>query len=449
MTTDSFEIQPFIDRQPIRRIHITVIALCTAAMFFDGFDIFVVGKIAPAIAKGFGQSVQAMTMVFIAQQVGLAVGAFVATPLADRFGRRRLLVAAIMAFSVLTLCCVFVQSLAQLAVFRALSGVALAGVLPMALALVTEVTPARRRAVAIAISVTGFSAGSAAGGIVAAVLLDRYGWQSAFWIGGLAPLILVPAILLLVPESLQFLASRDARHPQIARTLRRFDPDVSINPDQGFSAGDGSAKAGKARLLDIFRDGRARTTTILFSCFFLSMGNVALLAAWLPTFFQEMAGIPIQRFALTFLIGVIGGLTGTLTIGWLMDRIAPLLLIRTYFIGLAVMLVVLAFVPFGSWMFAPALMAWSFFQAGGQVGLNTLTAQYYPASARSTGIGWAGGVGRLGGIVAPLFGGFALAQHLTLEQTLMLVALPPVGVFLLLVLLGRRPMSASPAGQAG
>jgi AAHS family 4-hydroxybenzoate transporter-like MFS transporter len=443
----TFNVQEFLDRQPVRRSNYAILAVCAFVMFIDGLDVFMVGKIAPAIARGLGESPAAMTLVFLLQQIGLAVGAFVATPLADRYGRKRMLIISAIAFGVLTLITAFATSLTQVAILRGLAGIFLSGGLPMAIALVAEATPRRSRGTFIAISFATYSCGSAAGGAIAAWLIDDYGWQSGFWIGGLLPLISVPLILWLLPESTQFLVSRNPADPRIPGLLRRIDPSLTLAGDEQFVAGDGSRGAGKARVTDIFRDGRARTTTILWAACVLSMGNIALMAAWLPTFFQEMAGIPIQRFAVYAMIGFTGGLVGTLTMGWLMDRLRPSRVLPAFYIGLAAAMFGLGLVPFEAAPFIIILIAFNLFQTGGQAGLNTLMTQVYPASMRSTGLGWAGGAGRIGGIVSPLLGGFAVASHWSLEMTMSLCALIPLVVAGLVFMIRDQTAAAAPAGR--
>ena len=440
----AFDIQRFVDGRRISRLHIVVLLICSLVMFIDGLDVFMVGKIAPAIARGFGEKPAAMTQVFLFQQIGLAFGAFIASPLADRFGRRRMLIIAATAFGVLTVASVFSQSLLQLAVLRAIAGLFLSGGLPMATALIAEFTPLRRRSAFLAIALSVYTAGGAAGGAIAAWLLDDYGWQSAFWIGGLVPLALVPLILLLLPESMQILAGRSGRDREIIRTLRRLDRGVELKGDEDFVAGDGSRRAESSSLFEIFKDGRARSTVVLWLCCVFSMGNIALLAAWMATFFQEMAGVPIQKFGVLSLQAFVGSVAGVLTMGWLMDRISPVKLIPIYYVGLAASLVSLALAPFGTPGFLAALIAWNFCQSGGQAGLNNLAALIYPASMRSTGLGWAGGAGRVGGVIAPLFGGVALASGMPLLQTLLIIAVPSLIVAMTLPLIGARARPLAP-----
>jgi len=337
-----FDVEAFIDRQRIGATQLAVLLVCGLVCFIDGFDIFMIGKIAPAIAEGFGQPSEAMAFVFVCQQIGLAAGAFIVSPLADRFGRRRMLMWSCAAFGTITLASVWAQSLDQLAIMRGIAGLFMAAGLPMAMALVAEMTPARRRSTFIALSLAGYSTGSAASGAVAAWLIDLYGWQSGFWIGGIVPLLCVPLLMFFVPESLKFRAERDPKNPAIARTLRRMDPHLVLRGDEAFVLGEGSEKGRKAKLTDIFTEGRGWMTAVLWAACMMSMTNIALMGSWLPTFFQEMAGIPIQQFAISAMIAYLGGVAGTLSIGWLMDRFSAPRLISLYYLGLTAALVGMA-----------------------------------------------------------------------------------------------------------
>jgi len=441
----SFDIQRFIDDRPLGRAHYTVLALIVLVLFVDGFDIFMVGKIAPAIAEDFGVSSAAMTLVFLLQQAGLAIGSFVVSPLADHFGRKRMLVVSTAIFGLLSILTAFATSIVMLALLRGVSGLFLAGTMPFCMALMAEFAPRRRRSTFLALGVAGYSAGSAAGAAVA-LLVPHYGWESGFWIGGLWPLLLAPLLMRWLPESLAYRVARDPADPEIPRTIARIDPGVRLTGEEMFVTPDARSGGQKSTLVDMFREGRMRASLIIFAACFLSMGNIALLAAWLPTFFQEMGGISIQRFAIVSMIGFIGGLLGTVTIGFLMDHVRPTLLIPIYYLGVAAMLTLMGHVPFGTPQFVVLLIIWGFCQSGGQAGLNLLMAQIYPTAVRSTGVGWSGGMGRIGGVVAPLFGGFALVSAFSLPLTLTLIALPPVIVAGLILLL--KPIRKQPAAAA-
>jgi AAHS family 4-hydroxybenzoate transporter-like MFS transporter len=428
-----FDIEEFIDSTPFSRTQYITLFVCVLICFIDGFDLVLLGKIAPAIAKDFGETSAAMTPVFVYQQIGLAIGAFVISPLADRVGRRLMLIVCCLFLSVTMLASIYVQSLHMLAIMRGIAGIFIAACLPIAMTLISELTPKTSRSTLVAVVLGGYSVGSAATAFVAAWLLDDYGWESGFIIGGLVPLLCLPLLILVVPESLKLRAERDPYDARIARTLRRIDRNVALNGDEMFVLGASSGQVRKARLTDVFSEGRFTITMLLWAAYTLSVVLTVLLGTWLPSFFQEMAGIPIQEFALVALIGYLGGVTGPLAFGWLMDRMRPALLLAGAYLALAVCINMLAWVPFHSLAFILVVVCWAFFQSGGQGGIKLLATHVYPPRMRSTALGWAGGASRIGAVIAPIAGGFALAQQFSLQLTMAMAAVLPLGVAVLML----------------
>lgn len=429
-----FDVAAFIDARAIGRREIALLVICSVVLFIDGFDMYFLGKIAPAVARGLGGKPVDMTMVFTWQQIGLAAGAFTMPPLADKIGRKPMLVACLLGFGLLSLAGAFAASLVQLAVLRGLAGIFLAGAFPIGLTLLSEMTPARMRSPFMSISLVFLSGGNIASGAVAAWLLDLYGWQVGFWLAGILPLVALP-LMWLVPESLAFRVSRDPVDPNIARIIRKVDREIVFTGFERFHYGPKQpvgAKTGPSAILS--RRYRLQTVILWATCF-LSLGNIALLANWLPTYFQELGGVPIQQFAKFLMIAFIGGSIGTLSMGWFMARTNPYWLICGFFLIDAVAIAALGWLPFGLGVFAGALMAWNFAQVGGQTGLNTLATLGYPPTMRSSGMGWASGVGRFGGIVFPYLGGMALAARLPLSTLMLLIALPAVLVSVLIAIL--------------
>ena len=429
-----FDVAAFIDAQAIGWREIAMLVVCSIVLFIDGFDMYFLGKIAPAVARGLGGKPVDMTMVFTWQQIGLAAGAFTLPPLADKLGRKPMLMICLIGFGLLSLVAAFATSLLQLTVLRGLAGIFLAGAFPIGLTLLSEMTPQRMRSPFMAISLVFLSGGNIASGAVAAWLLDLYGWQVGFWLAGILPLAALP-LLWLVPESLAFRVSRDPVDPNIARTIRRVDKEIVFSGFERFSYGpeESTERLGPREILS--RRYRLQTVILWATCF-LSLGNIALLANWLPTYFQELGGVPIQQFAKFLMLAFIGGSIGTVSMGWFMARTNPYWLICGYFLLDAVAIAALGWLPFGTGIFIGALIAWNFAQVGGQTGLNTLATLGYPPEMRSSGMGWASGVGRFGGIAFPLVGGMALADLLPLQTIMLLVAIPAVLVSLLIAILG-------------
>ncbi len=441
-----FDVAAFIDERSIGWREITLLVICSLILFIDGFDMYFLGKIAPAVARGLGEEPSGMTKVFVWQQVGMAVGAFGMPPVADRIGRKPVLILSMLSFGLLSFWAGHSQSLAQMAVLRGLSGIFFAAMLPVGLALLSEMTPRRVRSSFIAIALVCLSGGNIASGVVAAWLLDIYGWQIGFWLGAALPLAALP-LLLLVPESLAFRVGRNPRDARLRSQIGKMEPSITLPDAPQFHYGQEDDGEGKRLGPSAMFARRYRLqTVVLWAACFLSLGNIALLANWLSTYFQELGGVPIQQFAKWLMIGFLGGAVGTLSMGWFMARSNPYWLICGFFLLDAVALTALGFVPFGTALFVGALIAWNFCQVGGQAGLNTLATLGYPPEMRSSGMGWATGVGRIGGIVFPLLGGMALDTTLGMQAIMMLIAAPALVIaFLVLLLgLGSRQQQESP-----
>ena len=430
-----FDVARFIDERPIGWREITTLAVVSIVLFIDGFDMYFFGKMLPAIAEGLGVSPQGMTGVVTAQQVGMFAGAIVMPPLADRIGRKPVLGLCLLVFGVLSLWAAYATTPAMMAWLRGVSGIFFSAMLPVALALLSEMTPRRRRASFMSIALVCFSGANIASGAMTAWLLDIYGWQIGFWLGGLLPLAALP-LLLLIPESLPFRVTRDARDARIGAAIRRIDPAAGIVGGESFHLGDVARPVEKLGPLAMWNGIYWRQTALLWAACFLAMGNIALLANWLPTYFQKLGGVPIQEFAKYMMIGFLGGALGTLTMGRLMDKVNPYTLIAGFFLLDAVAIGSLGYLPPATVAFVIGLVVWNFCQVGGQTGINTLATLGYPPEMRSSGIGWAGASGRVGGIVFPLVGGMALGTALSLETIMLLIAAPAVIVALLILWLG-------------
>lgn len=429
-----FNVAQFIDDHPIGWREIMTLVIVSIVLFIDGFDMYFLGKIAPAVAEGLGAHPEDMGTVFVPQQIGMAIGAFLMPPLADRIGRKPVLALCLAVFGLLSFWSILSTSLEMLAVLRGVSGIFYSAMLPIALALLSEMTPRRRRASFLSIALVCFSGGNLASGAMTAWLLDIYGWTIGFWLGGILPLMALP-LLLLIPESIPFRVTRNPSDPRIAPAILRISPRAELYGGEVFTLGQ-KEKPESAGPFAMFGKRYRVQTILLFAACFFAMGNIALLANWLATWMQELGGISIQDFAIYMMIGFGGGAAGTLSMGWLMDRVNPYYLIATFFLIDAAALVTLGFLPGGSLMFIVMLVVWNYCQVGGQTGINTLATLGYPPEMRSSGIGWAGGTGRVGGILFPALGGYAITLTFSLETIMMLTAIPALLIAVLILVLG-------------
>ena len=430
-----FDVARFIDERPIGTREILTLVIVSLVLFIDGFDMYFLGKILPAIAEGLGGESKDMAKVVNYQQIGMAVGAFLMPPLADRIGRKPVLGLCLLVFGSLSFWAAFASGFTMLAWLRGVSGIFYSAMLPIALALLAESTPKRRRALFMSIALVCFSGGNLGSGIMTAWFLDEIGWEGFFIFGGIVPLAAI-VLLAFVPESLGFRVNRNAADPRIASTIRRLDPAAQVPIGTVFHMGD-QEEVSRFGPLAMFGRRYLVQTILLFAACFFALGNIALLANWLATFMYEFAQLPLETFAFYMIIGYFGGASGTLAMGWLMDRVNPYWLITAYFIVDAAAILSLGYVsPQTAIAFVTALVVWNFCQVGGQTGINNLATLSYPPEMRSSGIGWAGGVGRLGGIVFPFLGGLALAAALPLQTIMFATAIPALLVAALIFALG-------------
>jgi len=430
-----FDVAAFIDERPIGWREITTLVIVSLVLFIDGFDMYFLGKILPAIAEGLGGRSVDMRPVVNFQQIGMAIGAFLMPPLADRIGRKPVLIMCLLVFGSLSLWAAFSTSFDMLAWLRGVSGIFYSAMLPIGLALLAESTPKRRRALFLSIALVCFSGGNLASGAMTAWWLAEIGWEGFFIAGGVVPMAAV-LLLAFVPESLAFRVSRNPADPRIAGAIGRLEPAAQMPIGTVFHMGDQEEVSRFGPLAMFGRRYRIQTALLFAACFF-ALGNIALLANWLATFMYEMRGLPIETFAFYMIIGYFGGASGTLVMGWLMDRVNPYWLIAGYFIVDAAAILSLGYVPpQAAIALVTALVVWNFCQVGGQTGINNLTTLSYPPEMRSSGLGWAGGVGRIGGIVFPALGGAALAAALPLQTIMLVTAIPALVVAALIFVLG-------------
>jgi MFS transporter, AAHS family, 4-hydroxybenzoate transporter len=399
------EIADFIDRQPIGGFQIKLLLMCAAVLFLDGFDTQAIGFVAPALAKELGLTTRAaLGPVFSAGLFGLMIGALVFGPLADRVGRKAIIIFSTAAFGIGALATVLAHDIPTLLVIRFLTGLGLGGAMPNTVAMTAEYNPHRRRATMVMIMFCGFSIGAALGGMLAADLIPRFGWRSVFLVGGIAPLIMVPILVWRLPESVRFVATTGQAPERIARLLKLISPTTVFAPGAQFVVHEPRLEG--VPVLHLFREGRTAATLLLWVVFFMSLLDIYFLALWLPTVLNDL-GATVSMAVLIGSMLQIGGVVGTFALGSVIDRFSFRALALVYLVAV---FAVAAIGQFGHSAIpvSIAIFAAGFCVVGGQIAANALTAGYYPTSVRATGVGWALGIGRVGSIIGPLVAGILI-----------------------------------------
>jgi AAHS family 4-hydroxybenzoate transporter-like MFS transporter len=443
------DVAQLIDECRLGRFQIWVAVLCALAVFMDGFDTQMVGYILPAIAKSLRIAPSALTPVVVSGLVGLMVGAFVFGIVADRIGRRPVIILCLMVFGAFMLLTPTASSVEGLMAWRFLTGLGLGGAMPNAIALTAEYSPERSRATVVMMMFFGFSLGAAVAGFATAALVRDFGWPAVFYTGALLPILFAPVLAAFLPESIRLLALRGNAQARVAALLSRIDPSRQFTAAMQFVIHE--EKAAGLPVAHLFHEQRAASTVLLWIMFFMNLLCLFFLASWLPTVITGQ-GLSIEIAAIATALLQIGGCLGTLCFGPLVDRFGAFAVLAINYVGAALFIALIGI----SGTLVPVVMATSFAAGfctvGGQNAMNALASIIYPTYIRSTGVGWALGVGRIGTIVGSSVGGALLGLHLPIPTIFMAAALPTLCTAAATVALGRaerrRHAASGPSADA-
>ena len=426
-------VQQFIDQHPFSPLQKRVLALCFLVVAIDGFDTASIGFIAPALRGEWGLSAAALAPLFGAGLFGLMAGALLLGPMADRFGRKPVLLLSVAFFGLTSLLSAFADNMTTLLVLRFLTGLGLGGAMPTTITLTSEYCPQPRRASLVTLMFCGFTIGSALGGLVAAQLLASVGWRGILIIGGVIPLLLVPALLFALPESLRWMVLRGRGASTAAQgIMRKIANTAQALPPLTVS----DVKLPGSPVTQLFRPGLIGGTLLLWSTFFMSLLIIYLLSSWLPTILNG-AGHSLSQASFISSAFQIGGTLGAILLGRWMDRYRPHRVLATAYLAAAACIVVVGMATQNVPLLVLAVFGVGFGVSGSQVGANALAAAFYPTTSRATGVSWASAIGRSGSVLGSMVGGALLAAELSTQTIFLMLAVPAVLAALALLAMGR------------
>ena len=436
--TQRLDVRELINTNPLSRYQKLVIFLGFCVIALDGFDIAIMGFIAPTLKQEWGVSNHELGFVISTALIGLALGALFSGPLADWLGRKKIIINSVFFFGFWTIATAFSQNIEQMIFFRFMTGLGLGAAMPNMSTLVSEYAPERQRSFIITVIFCGFTFGAAVGGFAASWLIPQFGWHSLMALGGILPLLFAPLLIWKLPESARFLVIKQAPAARIHAILQRFYPG-QVSENVSFILPQQPINSSAMRIV-LSRD-YLFGSLMLWLIYFMGLFLVYILGSWLPTLVKEI-GLTVSQAAVMTALYQAGGTVGSLFAGWLMDKINPHRALGIIYTvgGLFTMAIGYAGVNF------PLLCSLAFISGaclnGANTGMNALSARFYPTQARATGSSWMHGVGRIGAILSAFAGAEMLAIGLDFRSVFLILGIPAA-----LTILGLAAKSYWAAGR--
>ncbi len=432
--TQATDVTAQIDARPLGALQIRTLILCGLAALLDGLDLQSIGLAAPGIIATLHVPPRSFGLVFSAALLGLMLGAFCLGPVADRFGRRRILIGALVIIGAFTFATAYATSFEMLLVLRFLAGIGLGGAMPCFISLGSEYAPFRLRAVLVGLLWAGFPLGGVLGGILGSTLIPVFGWQSLFYVGGVLPVLLAIVLIPALPESIAFLVASGAPPAQIATLLGRITGHTSP-PGTRFVLAE--RRAPGLPLRHLFTQGRGAGTVLLWIAYLMIFLMLVTNTAWSPILLHA-GGMAVPQAAIAMATFNAGSVIGTCLVGLLITRVNAYHALALLFVASA-----LSFALIGQ--AAPAFLRSAalegltgLFLGAGSSGLIAMTAIFYPTAMRSTGVGWAMGMGRFGSFTGPLLVGLMVGAGWDIATTYGAVGAPALVAAVCTAMLGWR-----------
>ena len=421
---ERIDVAAAIDSAPIGWFIISIAIMCAIVALLDGFDTIAISYVAPLIGSSWKLPKEAFGLIFSAHYIGAAIGAALFGVLGDRYGRRPIIMTSTALFGVFALLTPLAYDFVTLLTLRFLTGIGLGGALSAVIALVSEYSPVRHRATLVSLMYAAFPLGGVVGGPLSAYVIANYGWQPVFLIGGIAPILFVVVLAFALPESLRFLSIRGADPKRINAIMRRLLPGTSETYPKLASL-QTSLPPTRSTLRELFSSEYSRLTILLSFASFVTQLIIVYVFTWMPTLLTS-AGLPLSQAILVSATFSLGGIVGSLVLARLIDQQSSYRALILAYLASAVCVGSIGFSTSNSIALFVAVGMAGVTIIGAQINLSAYTSTVYPTGIRSTGIGWAVGVGRLGAIAGALLGTALFAAGIELQSQYLIAGAPAV-----------------------
>jgi len=430
----------------MKPMQVLAVTICVVINMLDGFDVLVMAFTAPSISAEWALNPQSLGVLFSSGLFGMAAGSLFIAPLADRMGRRNIILICLVIISVGMLTSAFTNSIFELAAMRVITGLGIGGALASITTITAEYSSKKRQGFAISLVQSGYPIGATIGGTIAAILIVQYGWRSVFIFGAICSALMIPMVLRFLPESLEYLITHRPKNAlgKINSLLSKLDqPTVQQLPESKKQIDKNNG------LLKVIAPELRASTLLLWCAFFMVMLSFYFVLSWTPTLLTE-AGLRIEQGISGAVLMNIGGVIGGISLGYLTSRFSRYRL-TAFFMTLCA----IAMIGFGLLDNSLNLMlivgfVIGYFVFGSMIGLYSIAPDLYHTSIRNTGMGWAIGIGRIGAIIGPSAAGFLLNRGWSGADCFIAFSLPLLVAMMAIVTLNnlRKNQAATVAASS-
>jgi benzoate transport len=414
-------------------LQILVVALCFLLNMLDGADLLIMSFVAPKLAEQWSVSPESLGVIFSASLAGMAIGCLFVAPMADRYGRRRMILISLALVAVAMVASGYVTSVPQLMVARLFVGIGVGTIGVSMTAMAAEFAPPHQANFAVGFVQAGWPLAAVVTAFVAASVIPHSGWQVMFVGIGLLSALLFALVWFVLPESLAFLEKRQPSGAlaqlNVLRLRLGIEPLSALPPP--------AAEGAKFSVATLFHDGRTRTSILLWTAVTLGYFVLYFVISWIPKLASQ-AGLPMDQAIYAGATYNAGAFIGTAAIGWITVRYRINRVIALFYAGGAIAMLVFGFVPLP--LTATLIVAGGIglLVGGGFNGFWGLAANLYPAEIRGTGIGWALGVGRIGAVLGPIVGGVLVGAKLPVSSIFAIYTVPLIVAAALCLMIRRN-----------
>ncbi len=409
-----------IDGQELSKLQYTTFFVCFVMNILDGMDVMVISYCASAIATSWQVGPEELGIVFSSGLAGMMIGAMFLAPFADQIGRKKMIMISALLMGVSMLLTAWTQTVPQLLSMRFLSGIGIGSMLASTAALTAEYAPNRIRDFWVSFVVSGYPVGAVLSGMVSAIIVPEIGWPIMFKLAGLASLVCLPLIYFLLAESIHYFLKKQPKDALLSAN------NILIKMGHGVlkNLPEPEAQSTGIPINKILNKEYAMPTLQLWTALFMAFGCLYFLLSWIPKL-TEATGLSMSLAIYAGTVFNLGAFFGIITQGYISSRMGLKRTVALFLVITGVLMAIFEmFIGSGTLLFVIGLLGFTL--QGGFVGLYVVAARIYPTEFRTTGLGWAIGVGRLGGVIGPALGGVLIGIGLSMAENFMIFSIPAI-----------------------